>query len=223
MTAEELTLFDPEDLIEWVVEVDEIFLNAIGAQDREALGWWLLHSGRRGIADRTITLFVAPPGALLYVRCDDRDQAEWLAGFLVEKGLHVKGVTVRQVGRLITCKGCGERRPFWATTRRGGRRCRPCWNERMRISWPGGVDVVCVENKPLASATSPQATAPVAHGAVNTGSGCVHPGGRGGAEPLASPRYAFDAENDTRSPGVNVEPGRARREVRDASREARTA
>lgn len=30
------TLFDPEDLIEWVVEVDEILLNSIGAQDRSA-------------------------------------------------------------------------------------------------------------------------------------------------------------------------------------------
>lgn len=70
-----------------------------------------------------------------------------------------------------------------------------------------GVDVVCVENEPLGSAASPQAAAPIVDGAANTDSGCVRPGGRGGAEPLAGPRYGFDADNGTRSPGVNVEPG----------------
>lgn len=121
-------LFDPEDLIEWVVEVDEIFLNSTGAQDRTAMEWWAIHSGRPGIAARTIYLFWAPPGMLLYLRCDDREEAEFIAGFLVEKGLHPKGVTVRQLGRTITCRRCGERRPFWARTKKG-QQCRPCWTE----------------------------------------------------------------------------------------------
>ncbi|MFB4306937.1 hypothetical protein [Actinomadura sp. GTD37] len=128
MTAETLTLFDPEDLIEWVVEVDEIFLNSIGGQDRDAMAWWALHSGRPGIAARTIYLFIAPPGALLYLTCTDREEAEFIAGVLVGHGLHPKGVTVRQLGRTITCKGCGERRPLWARIK-SGQRCRPCWAE----------------------------------------------------------------------------------------------
>ncbi|NEA21570.1 hypothetical protein [Actinomadura bangladeshensis] len=77
----------------------------------------------------------------------------------------------------------------------------------MSISWLCGIDVVCVDNDPFASATSPQAAAPVVDGAANTDSGRVRPGGQGAVDPLARPRYAFDANNDTRSPGVNVEPG----------------
>lgn len=138
MTVEALTLFDPEDLVEWVVEVDEIFLNSIGAQSREAMAWWALHSGRPGLAARTVYLFIAPVGALLYLRCDDREEAEFIAGHLVEKGLHPKGVTARQLGRPFLCKWCGERRPFWATTSKGGRRCRPCWNAWFSLDWPGG-------------------------------------------------------------------------------------
>lgn len=135
--SEALALFEPEDLLEWAVEIDEILLNSIGAQDRAAMGWWVLHSGLPGIAARTLHLFIAPPGALLYITCDDRDEAEWLAGFLVERGLHAKGVTVRHLGRPITCRGCGERRPFWATTRRSGQFCRPCWDEQARLPHPG--------------------------------------------------------------------------------------
>ena len=43
-----LTLFDHEDLIEWVVEVDEILLRSTGAQDRAAMEWWAIQSGRPG-------------------------------------------------------------------------------------------------------------------------------------------------------------------------------
>jgi hypothetical protein len=125
----EATLFDPEDLIEWVVEINEILLNSTGAQGREPMEWWAIHSGRPGIVARTIHLFWAPPGMLLYLKCDDQEEAEFIAEFLVLKGLHPKGVTVRQLGRPITCKGCGERRPLWVRGLKGGSRCRPCWTE----------------------------------------------------------------------------------------------
>lgn len=134
VTVHQDTLFDREDLLEWVVEVNEIFLNSTGAQDREVMDWWLLHGGRPGIAARTIHLAIFPPGALLYIRCDDEEEARWLRSFLVEKGLHNKGVAVRRLGQIIRCAGCDERRPYWARTRLLGQRCRSCWNESM---WPG--------------------------------------------------------------------------------------
>lgn len=126
--TEQSALFEPEDLIEWVVEVNEILLNSTGAQSRAAMEWWAIHSGRPGIVARTIYLMWAPPGMFLYIRCDDQEEAEFIAGFLVEKGLHPKGVAVRQLGRLIRCKGCGERRPLWVRSSSGSR-CRPGWTE----------------------------------------------------------------------------------------------
>jgi hypothetical protein len=131
-------LFDPEDLLEWVVEVDEVFLNSTGAQDRAVMDWWYLHCARPGLAARLTELAIVPTGALVYVRCDSQEEATWLHDVLVEKGLHAKGVTVRRLGVPIRCAGCDERRPFWATARRVGRRCRPCWDDHFALSWPGG-------------------------------------------------------------------------------------
>jgi hypothetical protein len=126
-----------EALIEWVVEVNEILLTSTGAQDRRGMEWWAIYSGRPGIAARTIYLAIMPPGALLYIRCDDQEQAEFVHGALLLHGLHPKGVTIRQVGRPVRCKGCGERRPFWATARKIGPHCRPCWDRWTDLAHPG--------------------------------------------------------------------------------------
>lgn len=125
--AQALTLFDPEDLLEWVVEVDEVFLNSTSAQPRGPMNWWAEMSGRPGLMRRTVYLTIVPPGALLYLACDDADEAEWLRDVLVDHGMHDKGVTVRHLGRTITCRGCGQSRPFWVRTRRSGQLCRHCW------------------------------------------------------------------------------------------------
>lgn len=108
------------------MEVDEILLNSIGQS--EGATWWAEAQCHRGIRTRITYLTIVPPGALLYIRCDDQDEAEFVRSYMVEQGgCHPKTVTVRQVGRLITCRGCGRRRPFWATARGLGQHCRPCW------------------------------------------------------------------------------------------------
>jgi len=117
----------------WVVEVNEVLLNSTGAQDRAQMQWWAVHSGRPGIAARTIYLAIVPVGALLYVRCNDEDEARWLHDYLAAR-LNPKGLAVRQIGVPVKCAGCGEKRPFWATARRIGRRCHPCWTQATRFA-----------------------------------------------------------------------------------------
>lgn len=127
--VEPLTLFDLDAIPRWVVEVNEVLLNSIA--DRTGAEWWALWRAApfEAFQRRIHIRAVAIPGDLVYVEWDSKAQAiEW-RDYMVENGCHPKAV---KVGHLITCNGCGRKRPFWASLHRGGLRCKECFESRLR-------------------------------------------------------------------------------------------
>lgn len=122
----------------WVVQVNEVLLNSIRGQT--GADWWLHYSDRPGLAARTLLLCLAVPGRLIYLACTDKQEAEFLRSHMVDHSCHPTTVKVRRIGHLITCAGCAKRRPFWATHKRGGSRCQPCYESWLNRPI-GGVDV----------------------------------------------------------------------------------
>lgn len=118
----------------WVVEVDELKLQACASPGMQ---WWAERTCAPFEAWRRRLTVVASgmTGDVWYVRFDDRDQADEWRSWALEKGCHPKAITVRRIGHTITCKGCGQRRPYWANVGPkalvpSGPRCRPCFDTR---------------------------------------------------------------------------------------------
>lgn len=120
--------------VTWVVEVDEVKLQACASPGMQ---WWAVRLAAPFDAWRQRLTVVASaiPGDIVYVRCDNRDEANEFRGWALDHGCHPKAITVRRIGHTITCKGCTGRRPYWATARArptqpGGQMCRPCYDAR---------------------------------------------------------------------------------------------
>lgn len=94
--------------------------------------WWAEQHMRPGIWRRLTMVIAAPPGALWYVACEDREEADWLCGYMVTSGgVHKGTVKVRRIGHEVTCKRCRERRPYW---HHGW--CKPCHEAWLTASAP---------------------------------------------------------------------------------------
>lgn len=117
----------------WVVEIDEIKLQNVASP---GLQWWAVQRCAPFDAwkQRLAIVGSAIPGDIVYVRCDDREEASEFRAWALEHGCHPKAVTVRRIGHAVACKGCGKRRPYWAALGPKGRlgtpgaRCRPCYD-----------------------------------------------------------------------------------------------
>ena len=74
------------------VLVNEIRINAVG----RAAHWWCSFLARSG--DRVEELQATLGGAVCWVRCDDREHAQWLAAHMIGQGIHASAVraTTRQ-------------------------------------------------------------------------------------------------------------------------------
>jgi hypothetical protein len=127
----------------WVVEVDEVQLRAVASPGLE---WWTNHrmAPFKAWQDRLTVVASAIPGDVVYVALDDQEQAGEWRKWAVEHGCHPKAVTVRRVGHVVTCAGCGERRPYWASIRSRklardpGGRCRACYESAFRTAGAEG-------------------------------------------------------------------------------------
>jgi hypothetical protein len=130
----QLTLFTPKPprhqaapAGRYVVEVNECAINTNG----HGAAWWAEQHMRPGIWRRLTMVMAAPPGALWYVACEDKEEADWFRDHMVTfGGVHKSTVKVKRIGHEITCKKCGERQPYWHNGW-----CEPCFKH---AGWGAG-------------------------------------------------------------------------------------
>jgi hypothetical protein len=78
-----------------VVEVNEcgIFASRLGWD------WWTENVLLRPIANRIDWLGLWPGGGIAHLPCEDKEEAEFVRGYMVAHGVHPKHVKVRRIRR----------------------------------------------------------------------------------------------------------------------------
>jgi hypothetical protein len=87
MPAEQLSLDidgQPPRRPTLAVRVNEVL--ALTYTSRETANWWVLYRGH-GPAERFVIVSASFIGDTVDVLCDDREHAEWLVSYLIERGI----------------------------------------------------------------------------------------------------------------------------------------
>lgn len=79
--------------VSYAVEVNEcgIFASRIG------IGFWTEHILKRPIYNRIKWLAITPGGGVAQIPCADKEEAEFLRGYMVEHGIHRNHAKVKRV------------------------------------------------------------------------------------------------------------------------------
>ena len=77
---------------EYVVEVNECGIFA----SRKGVDWWTENILKRRIGDRIKWLTITPGGGVGQIPCADKEDAEFLYGYMVEHGIHAKHAKVKR-------------------------------------------------------------------------------------------------------------------------------
>ena len=81
-----------------VVEVNECGVYA----SRNGWDWWMENILLRPISDRIDWLSIGPSGGIAQIPCEDKDEAEFVHGYMLAHGIHPKHAKVK---RLAARKG----------------------------------------------------------------------------------------------------------------------
>ena len=79
----------------YVVEFNECGLNSGG--HTQGQDWWFRQWNQPGMVARTTVIKAAPPGALLHIACDDKEEAEFVRDHMIENGIHRGLVKVKRI------------------------------------------------------------------------------------------------------------------------------
>jgi hypothetical protein len=79
----------------YVVEFNECGLNSGGTE--AAQDWWFRQWNQPGMVRRTTVVQAAPPGALLHIACDDKEEAEFVRDHMISHGIHHNLLKVKRL------------------------------------------------------------------------------------------------------------------------------